>query len=253
MFFENEMISFNILDVIRLNQKNVNTFNRERNFSALSFRFRADTVLTTNSQKFRLKDNSVCFVPSRLDYYRKSNEDDLIVIHFDATNHNDRDIECFMPRSPENLSKLFKRILNCWDKKEAGYKYRCSAILYEILAECYAQNFIPKVSNSPIQKSVDYLLANYKKTDVTIKEIAEKSFISEVYFRKLFKEEYGMSPQKYIINLRIQNAVGLISTGYYSLQEAAYLSGYADYKYFSTEFKKIKGISPSKYFYNYQK
>ena len=76
--------------------------------------------------------------------------------------------------------------------------------------------------------------------------------MSEVYFRKLFKEEFGISPQKYIIDLRLQNAAGLISTGYYSLKEVAYMSGYTDYKYFSVEFKKNMGVSPSEYLYNYQ-
>ena len=95
-------------------------------------------------------------------------------------------------------------------------------------------------------------MKNYKKGDLSIKEIADKSFMSEVYFRKLFKEEYGISPQKYIIDLRIQNAIGLISAGYYSLKEVAYMSGYHDYKYFSVEFKKAMGVSPSEYVYNYK-
>ena len=77
--------------------------------------------------------------------------------------------------------------------------------------------------------------------------------MSEVYFRKLFKAEFGISPQKYIIKLRMQNALGLISTGYYSLKEVAEMSGYHDYKYFSVEFKKMIGVSPSEYSYNYQK
>ena len=92
---------------------------------------------------------------------------------------------------------------------------------------------------------------NYKNSNLSIAEIADRSFMSEVYFRKLFKEEYGVSPQKYIIDLRIQNAVGLIATGYYSLKEIAYMSGYNNYKYFSSEFKKVKGVSPSEYIYNY--
>jgi AraC-like DNA-binding protein len=95
-------------------------------------------------------------------------------------------------------------------------------------------------------------MQNYKKSDLTIKEIADRSFMSEVYFRKLFKKEYGISPQKYIIDLRIQNAVGLISTGYYTLSEVAHMSGYNDYKYFSVEFKKAMGVSPSEYMYNYE-
>ena len=75
--------------------------------------------------------------------------------------------------------------------------------------------------------------------------------MTEVYFRKLFKEEYGISPQKYIIGLRLQNAAGLMATGYYSLKEVAAMSGYQDYRYFSVEFKRKYGVSPSAYAYNY--
>lgn len=252
MFFEKETLSFNILDVLELKQKNVTMFNSGRNFSALSFRYHADTVLKTKTEEYRMGDNFVSYVPARLDYERSSNIDELIVIHFDAINYNTRDIEYFIPRDPVTLSKLFEKTLEIWNKKELGYKHKCSAILYEIFAECYEQNFVPKPQNSKIQNSVDYILANYKNGDLSIRDAADKSFMSEVYFRKLFKEEFGISPQKYIINLRIQNAAGLISTGYYSLKEVAYMSGYNDYKYFSTEFKKALGVSPSEYRYNYK-
>ena len=71
--------------------------------------------------------------------------------------------------------------------------------------------------------------------------------MSEVYFRKRFKEEYGTSPQKYITHLKIRYAKELIYIGYYSLKEIALMSGYTDYKYFSTKFKKHTGLSPSDY------
>ena len=253
MFFEKETLQFNILDVLELKQSNVNMLNSGRNFNALSFRFRADTVLKTDTKEYHLSDNYVSYFPARLDYSRRAEIDEMIVIHFDTPNYTTQEIECFLPQSPEIFAKLFSDILACFNNKKPGYKHRCSALLYEILAECYAQNFVAEDKRSIIQNSVDYMSDNYKKSDLSIKEIADKSFISEVYFRKLFKKEYGTSPQKYIINLRIQNAVGLISTGYYSLKEAALMSGYTDYKYFSSEFKKIKGVSPSEYLYNYRK
>lgn len=251
MFFENEILSFNILDVFELKQKNINTFNTGRNFSALSFRFCADTYLKTKKGEYHLQDNFVSYVPSRLDYSRVANIDELIVIHFDTINYHTDNIEFFTPKDPDILSQMFREILECWNKKEIGYKYCCSAILYRILAECHTQNFRPMHQNSKIQKSVDYIQKNYKSKDLTIQKIAEQSFMSEVYFRKLFKAEYSISPQKYIIKLRLQNAIGLISTGYYSLKEVADMSGYNDYKYFSVEFKKQVGVSPSEYSYNY--
>ena len=157
----------------------------------------------------------------------------------------------FESKNPELLASLFDEILEIWNKKDVGYRLKCSAILYEILAECYIQNYSQDISCAKIQPSIEYIHQNYKNSDLTMKDIANKSFVSEVYFRKLFKEEYGISPQKYIINLRIQNAAGLISTGYYSLQEVAFLSGYNDYKYFSVKFKEMLGVSPSEYLYKF--
>ncbi len=252
MFFEKEMLTFTILDVLELKQESVSIFNSGRNFSALSFRYHSDAVLETKSQKYFMSDNSVAYVPSRLDYKRDATVDELIVVHFDMADYTSRNIECFTPQEPETFAEMFKEILKVWNEKELGYKHKCSAILYSIFAECYVQNFVPKTRSSKIQNSVDFMLSSYKKSDLSIKEIADKSFISEVYFRRIFKKEYGISPQRYIINLRIQNAVGLISTGYYSLREVAFMSGYNDYKYFSVEFKKAMGISPSEYLYNYK-
>ena len=253
MFFENEILSFNIVDVLELKQKNVNLFNSGRNFNALSFRFRADTIIKTKNAEYHIEDNCVSYVSARVDYSRISEIDELIVIHFDTINYHSENVEFFKAKDPEILGKLFRKILDYWNKKDVGYKYKCTAILYQIFAECYSQNYNPESPHSKIQKSVDYLRKNYRNSDLSIKEIADQSFMSEVYFRKLFKEEYGISPQKYIINLRIQNAMSLISTGYYSLKEVADMSGYTDYKYFSVEFKKIAGVSPSEYTYHFQK
>ncbi len=251
MFFEKEMLSFTILDVVALKQQDIHRFDSSRNFNALSYRIHADTVLKTRKKEYPMQDNMVAYVPARLDYSRHSAYDELIAVHFETTDYTTREIECFMPTDAQPISALFHEILDCWSRKETGYRYQCAAILYEIFAECYKQNYKQDAKLPKIQPSVDYIHENYKNAELSIKEIAEKSFMTEVYFRKLFKAQYGVSPQKYIINLRMQNAVGLIATGYYSLKEVAAMSGYNDYRYFSTEFKRMYGVTPSEYSYNY--
>ena len=134
-----------------------------------------------------------------------------------------------------------------WERRATGYYYRCAALLYEILAECRAQSSRPARGAARIRPSLDYLHENYKRHDLTVGEIARASFVSEVYLRRLFKEAYGTSPQKYLMELRIRKALDLLGTGYYTLKEVAELSGYADYKYFSVEFKRAVGVSPSAY------
>lgn len=251
MFFENEMISFTILDVLEIKRENVVINNVGRKFSALSFRRRANTVFKDPTGEHYLNDNDIAFVPSDYIYTRETKYDDMIVVHFNLQDCHTDGIEIFKPENAKAFEKLFEGILECWRRKETGYKYKCSAIFNEILALCYIQNFKPKAAISKIQRSVEYILNNYKKADLTIGEVSAESFMSEVYFRKLFRQQFGISPQKYIIELRIQHAAGLILTGYYSLKEIALMSGYTDYKYFSTEFKKEKGVSPSEYSYSY--
>ena len=251
MIFEKECLSFAILDVLELDQENVNIYNKGRNFTALSFRLRADTVIATATEEYHLRDNYVSLVPSRLDYRRIAKKDKLIVIHFELSNYRAERIEAFAPKQPEKIEALFREILLCWSNKEVGYKLEASAILYSILAECYRQNFQKGSRDSKIQKSVDFINRHYTDPDLSICEVAKQSYMSEVYFRKLYKNEFGISPQKHIVHLRIQHAIGLLATGYHTLKEVAYLSGFTDYKYFTVTFKKETGISPSKYTYNY--
>lgn len=251
MFFDKELVSCDILDVIEVRQRNADHSNHGRNFSALSFRMHSNACLKTSDAEYRLCDNSVSYIPARLDYRRISDFDDMIVVHFNTYDYHTDDIEFFVSRNPDKLKELFRELLECWSKKELGYRYKCTALIYSVFAECYIQNFKPDFRDSKIRNSVKYISENYKDKNFTLGEAAVRSHISEVYFRKLFKAEYGISPKKYIINLRIQNAAGLISSGYYSLKEVADMSGYNDYKHFSTEFKKIMGVSPSDYLYNF--
>lgn len=251
MIFEKEQLAFNLLDVIELDQRNINIFNSGRNFDALSFRYCADTVLKTETQSVSLSDNSVCYVPAGLDYTRTSKNDHLIVIHFNSLNYFTKSIEFCYPRNTERLSATFKRILELWNSKPAGYKHLGSAIFCEVFAILYGEFGHISAYDKRIHSSVKYITENYSDPEISVKRAAEVSGMSEVYFRKLFKENFGSSPKKYIIDLRIKQAVNLIGSGYFTLSEISEMCGFSDSKYFSTEFRRVTGVSPSKYCYNY--
>lgn len=252
LFFESDNLIVNILDVIELKQTNNTMFNSNRNFNALSYRIHSDAVLKNDNNTYHMTDGMISYVPARLSYTRSYSYDELIVIHFETANYNSKMIEAFLSSNKERFFSLFTELLSCWKSKKVGYKYHCCAIFYEILHECHLQNYVFKPPASIIEKSVNYINNNFTDKDLTIKKAAKMSYISEAYFRRLFKAEYGISPKKHIINLRMQYAVGLISTGYYSLKEVADMAGYSNYKYFSTGFGHTFGVSPSEYRYNYK-
>ena len=249
MFFENEHLRFNILDVLYLDQGNVNIFNTGRNFDALSLRLSSNAILKHGEREILTKDGAVCFVPSELGYGRSATVDKCIVIHFQLDNPASHNIDMIFPNDGKKVESLFFEILKIWKLKSPGYKYKVSALFYEILAECFIGKSETKTVDERVRAGVEYINSNYKRHDVSVSEAAKRSFMSEVYFRNLFKAELGISPKKYIIKLRIKKAASLINMGYYSLKEIADMCGYTDYKYFSVEFKRFVGVSPSEYEY----
>ena len=250
LFFEQEYILFEILDILYLDQANIKMNNSNRNFDALSFRLESDTLLETDKQQIEVSDNSICYVPSNLSYMRQSKRDKMIVVHFKAFNYHAEQIEYFYPENPKKYRGLFTQILDCWNKKEVSYKNDCASLLSKILSQLYKDNQ-PPVSNNRIYNSLVYIHQNYMRSDFSLTEAAAKSFISETYFRKLFKQEFNISPKHYIICRRMEYAKALILSGYFSIREIAAQCGYNDEKHFSSEFKRYTGIQPTQYRYNY--
>jgi len=250
LIFEQEYIVFELFDVLYAEQSYAKRITTDRNFEALSFRFKSNTVIETDKQQIELCDNSICYFPSNVPYTRISKEDKLVVIHFKTFNYHTNSIECIFPDEPEKYRELFTKLLDTWNNKDVSYKHESAALLNRIFSELYKDN-AAICSENKISEGVLYIKKNFFQQDFSLSDAASKSFMSEQYFRRLFKKEFGMSPKKYVIENRIKRAQALILTNHYTISEISELCGYSDYNHFSTEFKKITGISPSKYCYNY--
>lgn len=70
------------------------------------------------------------------------------------------------------------------------------------------------------------------------------------YLRKLFQKEMGMTPLKYMVDLRMKKAKSMLAAAWtreYSVAEVAESCGFSDALYFSRVFKKYYGCSPSEF------
>ena len=93
-----------------------------------------------------------------------------------------------------------------------------------------------------------YIDQNYYKNELTLDLIADNIGISKYYMCKEFHKKYGISPGKYLREIRISNACRLLTTNdNYTLQKIAQSVGYSNDNYFGKVFKAEKGISPAKY------
>ena len=83
--------------------------------------------------------------------------------------------------------------------------------------------------------------------DISLTSLAAKYNISMGHLSKMIKEQLQINFSDYIASLRIQRAKELLRDESISIQEIAEIVGYNDYFYFTKVFKKVEGISPSKY------
>ncbi len=251
MFFRQETLAFQLFDVLYLQQGYSKTRNRNRHYDALSFRIQSDTMIEDRQQTLHLQNGAITYFPSNWEYTRIAKHDDLIVVHFKCFNFSGSRIESFQPQRKQEYEALFYALLECWKEKSPDYQYQCASIFCQILSMIYLDNRPNTISQTKIEPSMEYIRKNLLKKDFSLTEAAKRAYISDVYFRKLFREAHGISPKQYVIQGRIQHAASLILSGYCSLQEVADLCGYHDYKHFTTEFKRIMGVSPSQYEYNH--
>lgn len=83
--------------------------------------------------------------------------------------------------------------------------------------------------------------------DISLTSLSSKYNISMGHLSKMIKETLQVNFSDYIASLRIQRAKELLRDDSLSIQEIAEIVGYNDYFYFTKVFKKVEGISPSKY------
>ncbi|MCR5344146.1 MAG: response regulator [Butyrivibrio sp.] len=80
---------------------------------------------------------------------------------------------------------------------------------------------------------------------ISIETFSEELGVSGSYLSRKFKEATGQTYLDFLNKYRIQKAVKLLETGTYKVYEVSEMTGFSDYKYFSTVFKKYTDSSPS--------
>lgn len=97
-----------------------------------------------------------------------------------------------------------------------------------------------------IEMAVRYVGEHYNEP-ITLNSVADRFYMNESYFCKVFKEEMGVSFTRYLINLRIQKATELMADPTVKIYELAAMVGYEDVQYFTKIFKSVQGVTPVQY------
>lgn len=111
------------------------------------------------------------------------------------------------------------------------------ALCSEILLE-NPDNYPQSINNA-----LDYCKNNFN-APINMDALAEVAGYSRSHFSRLFTKYLGVSPEEYLISLRIEKSANLLCEGENSVKEVSLRCGFKDPNYFCKVFRKKMGYSP---------
>lgn len=103
------------------------------------------------------------------------------------------------------------------------------------------------VSNIIIAGAIDYI-NKHSTSELTLNQVAKEIHVSPSYLSRSFTNSLSISFTNYINNVRIHNAIRIITEQpHFKNEEIADMVGYKSTKYFSQQFKRIKGVTVSEF------
>ena len=215
--------------------------------------------LTVGQRHGYLKGGQLLLLPRGLAHAYAADDDDpwtIYWVHFEG--RMALDFSTNLPLDPDypvievgQNAKLIADFENLLQVRQSGYQLRpflhAANQLRQILSylallrspESQRSGFDLELIHSYMQSHIHVALE--------LETLAAQVNLSKFHFAKRYKELTGTSAINHFINLKIEHACQLLDIGNQSINEIGYALGYEDAYYFSRIFKKVMGISPSKY------
>lgn len=132
-----------------------------------------------------------------------------------------------------------------------GWKNLQKLELIQIILLCngyLSHNLNQSFPEQPIERLRPILqyIKQHPGADLSLERLSEDFYISKSHLIRLFKSSTGLTPNQYIIMIRVMKSRKYLADGM-PILKVCELVGYSDESHFIRTFRKIVGITPKKY------
>ncbi|MCE3201178.1 AraC family transcriptional regulator [Paenibacillus sonchi] len=104
---------------------------------------------------------------------------------------------------------------------------------------------LPEIIDRQIDQAIRWISLQFHQ-QISIDHMAATLGYHRAHLSKAFKQKTGLSPKQYLLKMRLDKAKSLLS-GTLTIDQVASSVGFNDALYFSRQFRKFSGMSPSEY------
>lgn len=245
---------FNYIEQFWKSYKTFNCFNKPKKYDLILYLNDCEAIYTTKSgRKIHAKSNDIVYTPMNSEYSVEffnftSEHSSTLQINFFVYDKNyeqiklcDDDVKIFSPSTPLAIKELFQKIGHLsFDLRTPPTQNK--SILFDIL-NSIANNKPLGTKPSPISAGLDYLHLHYFENP-SITMLAKKCYMSNEYFRKIFKKQTGLTPSEYRNKLRLDKSKEYLKYSDISIREISEKLGYSTVSHFIKQFNAKFGLSP---------
>lgn len=173
-----------------------------------------------------------------------------IVVNFDFAAEDATLENTIFSCNTEDLFPEFSKLLKLYMLSGFSDLLEIKSLLYHIysaISKDTAYNYTSVAQRQTFKNIQSTLMQNAFDSELNVTEIIKSTNISEVHFRRIFKQIYGVSPIAYVTNLRINQAKNLLATSKIPISKIAEECGYTSSYYFTRTFKRVTKMTPSEY------
>lgn len=150
----------------------------------------------------------------------------------------------------EKIAEAFCDMYAEYHKKDSGAKVLLPAALFELYGlllrhfEAADDKSSTASNKALLQKILEYIQEHYTE-HISLESVADKFNYSPVYISSIFKSSESVNFKYYLDNIRIMEAVELLSSSDMTVTEISRACGFDNIRTFNNVFKKITGDTPT--------
>lgn len=238
-----------IEDIGNVPPQNVTLVHKNRPSSGLVYFTEGENEFIFEDHTLKASAGKLIYLPEGASYKVLKTDAFCIAINFKMENFPIKDF-IISPKNTIVMENAFVRTEILWRTKPSGFYSKCMASIYNILASIENDtqtSYMPTSRTAKLQPAVEFIHENYATEKISIEYLAHMTHMSTTYFRKIFKQLYGVSPIAYINHMKIQRAKEALRSRLYTVEQVATLAGYNDPSFFRREFKRYTDMTPTEY------
>lgn len=233
--------------------------------------------IITEKQKYSYKEGTIVIIPANIPHAVEENKDEkslweylylnpVVFMQQSGINERQRKAyfvqagECIIVKQKEDAAFLEAEINLLMDQirvKEYGYQQCVCGLIYTLLMEMIKtyyytgneqkRNMVQRVSQSKrVTRILEYVDRHYAER-IRTEDMANAIYVSPSCLRKIFKDNFRMSPIQYVNYVRIQKACEMIRKTDDNISEIARKAGYDNLATFINNFKLYMGETPKQW------